>query len=328
MTVATFTAVVNELLPEPAAGLLNGMLFGTRASLTPELYRALVTTGTLHIIALSGMNITILTNLVNLVLLKLISRRPASLLTILLIGGFVWFVGASPSVVRAAIMGGISLLAVIFGRQTWAILSWLLAIGIMLLLNFSWLGELSFQLSALATLGIILFSGKQGEGAALVGAPFAAHPSNRLEASAGDAGRGTPKKGSPLVGILGGKPAAGPAESKLRMTVLENVRLPAALWPLWSLMLDDLRLTLAAQVFTIPLILWAFHRVSLVSPLANLLIGWVIAPVTALGILTVAVGSVFLPAGQVLAWIVWIPLTYLVKIVEIVSTLPFASLGW
>ncbi len=301
MTVATFTAVVNELLPEPAAGLLNGMLFGTRASLTPELYQALITTGTLHIIALSGMNITILTNLVNLVLLKLISRRPASLLTILLIGGFVWFVGASPSVVRAAIMGGISLLAVIFGRQTWAILFWLLAIGIMLLLNFSWLGELSFQLSALATLGIILF----GKGnAAEVGVPWLS------------------RRQGPDPSLV-----HQPSSAKA-VTAFETVRLPAAFVMLWQLIKEDLRLTLAAQVFTIPLILWAFHRVSLVSPLANLLIGWVIAPVTALGILTAAVGSVFLPAGQVLAWIVWIPLTYLVKIVEIVSTLPFASLGW
>ena len=159
MTVETLTAIVNHVLPEPHAGLLNGILFGTKATLSKELYNALIRTGTLHIVALSGMNITIIALIMRSILLPFVSRRVASFLTILGIILFVWFVGASPSVVRAAIMGSISLLAIALGRQAWSLLSWVLALGIMLVIKPSWIGDISFQLSALATIGIILFGG-------------------------------------------------------------------------------------------------------------------------------------------------------------------------
>ena len=146
MTVETLTAIVNHVLPEPHAGLLNGILFGTKATLSKELYNALIRTGTLHIVALSGMNITIIALIMRSILLPFVSRRIASALTILGIILFVWFVGASPSVVRAAIMGSISLLAIVLGRQAWSLLSWVLALGIMLVIKPSWIGDISFQL--------------------------------------------------------------------------------------------------------------------------------------------------------------------------------------
>lgn len=62
-TLASVVASIYQVLPEPHAGLLAGILFGTKTSIAPDLYDALVVTGTLHIAALSGMNITILTKL-------------------------------------------------------------------------------------------------------------------------------------------------------------------------------------------------------------------------------------------------------------------------
>lgn len=135
MTVDTFTAIINQLLPEPHAGLLNGILFGTKATLSKDFITALTQTGTLHIVALSGMNITILGSLIDLSLLRFVSRRIASVLTVLIIIGFVWFVGPSASVIRAAIMGCLALISVIFGRQTWSLLSFILTVGIMLLVK-------------------------------------------------------------------------------------------------------------------------------------------------------------------------------------------------
>lgn len=256
MTVQTLTSVINQLLPEPHAGLLSGLLFGTKASLSRELYDALVKSGTLHIVALSGMNISIVAGIIGKAFMRFMSRRVASLLTILGITVFVWFVGPSASVVRAAIMGSISLLAVVAGRQYWSMFSWALAVSTMVLINIQWLFDISFQLSALATLGIILF---------------------------------------------------GKTEK--------------------NLLLSDLRLTLAAQVFTIPLILFHFHRISLISPVSNVLIGWLIAPLTILGWLTVFAGFIWLPLGQMLAWVDWTLLQYLFTVVDITSKLPLASLG-
>src|SRR3989344_5235737 len=156
MSVETVTALVNSLIHEPQAGLLTGMLFGVKATMSKELYDALITTGTLHIIALSGMNISIIVGFVHLFLLRFVRRPIANVATSFIIIGFISFVGISPSVIRAAIMAGITLLGVTLGRQVWPLFIWILAVTIMLVLNPLWIADLSFQLSVLATLGIIL----------------------------------------------------------------------------------------------------------------------------------------------------------------------------
>lgn len=277
-TVSGLTGILGQLLPEPHAGLLTGLLFGTKASLPGLLYDALIRSGTIHVVALSGMNIAIMSRLVRGCLLWLVGRRISSLLTILLICWFVWFVGPSASIVRAAIMGVISLMAVLFGRQYWAIGSWVLAVTIMLLINVSWLGDISFQLSAFATLGIILFDKEESA----------------------DAGRIASSDGTKHI--------------LMTHVIRRCIR-------------DDLRLTLAAQVFTIPIILFHFHRISLIAPIANLAIGWVIAPLTGLGWVTVFLGWIALPLGQVVAWFDWLALEYIVRTIYLISSVPFASVG-
>ena len=260
VSVSTFTSVINQVLPEPHAGLLAGILFGTKATLSNDFLEALTTTGTLHIIALSGMNISILAGLSITTLLRFVSKRVASLLTIFIIIGFVWFVGVSPSVVRAAIMGSLTLLSVVSGRQSWTLLTYCFTIAVMLFVKPDWLGSLSFQLSALSTLGIILFA------------------------------KNTSGKKNVLV--------------------------------------DDLRVTLSAQVFTIPLILFVFRRISLVSPLTNILIGWTIAPVTGIGMVMAVAGWIWLPLGYILGWVNWVLLEYLIVMVRWTAKIPFSSVGF
>ncbi len=283
-TVSTLTAVLNRLLPEPHAGLLAGLLFGTKATLSVPLYEDLVASGTLHIIALSGMNISIVSTLFAGGLLWLVSKRIASLLTLVGILWFVWFVGPSPSIVRAAIMGSLSLLATIMGRQNWGIWSWLLAVSTMILLNPAWLADLSFQLSALASLGIILF----GSGTAAT----AMKPYN-------------PSRPSLYV-------------PRIAASILGQM---------WKLIRNNLRLTMAAQVFTIPLILLHFHRISLISPVSNLLIGWLISPLTIFGWVTAVAGWVWLPLGRLVGLVDWVLLQYLLLVVRWTGNIPWASVG-
>ncbi len=268
LTVATFTSIISQLLPEPHAGLLNGILFGTKATINKDFLDALIKTGTLHIVALSGMNISILAGIISTSLLRVFSRRISSLLTVGSIIGFVWFVGLSPSVIRAAIMGCITLLAVVFGRQTWSLYSLFIAGGLMLLFDMHVIASLSFQLSFLATLGIIVFGNEKSR----------------------------PDGHQPL-------------------------------HPLLSMLKTDLRTTLAAQVFTVPLILFTFGRISLVSPLTNILIGWIIQPLTILGMAIALLGFIWLPLGQIFAWFAWVLLHYLILVIELTSRLPFASIG-
>lgn len=254
-SVSGLTSIINQLLPEPHSSLLAGLLFGIKTSLPKDLYDALITSGTIHIAALSGQNLSILTTLISDRLVWAIGKRAAAGITLVLIIWFVSFVGFSPSIVRAAIMSGLTMIATIFGRQYWAILSWMLAVGIMLLLNVRWIVDISFQLSALATLGIILFGGKE-------------------------------------------------------------------IRPI----LSELRLTLAAQSLTVPLILFHFHRISLISPIANLAIGWSVPWITGLGWVAAVFGWIWLPLGQMISWIDWALLEYLIRTVRLFAKLPYASL--
>ena len=264
-----FLPVVNSLLPEPQASLLNGVIFGVRGNFDRNLYLALIDTGTLHIIALSGMNITILINLTAKLTLFL-GRKASSILTIGLIVLFVWFAGAGPTIIRAAIMGSLSLLAIYFGRRYYSLLALILTSIIMLIADFSLVKNLSFQLSFLATLGIIL--------------------------------------------------ANGSVKRQSKNSFGKN-NLERFFWPIK----ENFKLTLAAQFFTLPVILYNFRRISLISPLANLAIEWSIQPIMILGFVTAISGWIWHPLGILPAWLSWVPLTYLIATVEWLAEMPWAS---
>ena len=108
-----FVKLINSYLPEPQASLLNGILFGVRTHMDRGFYQALITTGTLHIIALSGMNITILVNLIAKITLFL-GRRWSCFITIIFIGLFVKMGGTNSTTNPAAPNGKFSLFAIIF----------------------------------------------------------------------------------------------------------------------------------------------------------------------------------------------------------------------
>jgi competence protein ComEC len=263
-----FISVINSFLSEPQASLLNGILFGTKVNMPNSFYRALTTTGTLHVIALSGINISIIINLIAKITLFM-GRKLSCLLTIVLIVSFVVFVGASPSIVRAAIMGSMSLLAVFFGRRDWGLLSLFLSGGIMLLFDLSLMKNISFQLSFLATFGIIL-ANRKGE---------------RQQ-----------------------------DKSSLRQIIH------------WFK--ENLKLTLVAQLFTLPVILYNFRRISLIAPMANIATEWVIQPIMVLGFVTAISGYLWWPLGLIPSWVVWVPLTYFITITEWLAEIPGASINF
>lgn len=260
----TFVSVINQVLPEPSASLLNGIVFGVKSGIPTYVTNALTVTGTLYIVDLSGMKLAILASLLGKMLERVINKRIASIITIVCMIGFIALVGVTPGVVRAAIMATLALLATIFGRQKWSLLFFFIAIAIMLLFNPSWITNLSFQISSLASLGIILFY-----------------------------------KSS----IHAKKPV---------LAFIEN----------------NFRLTLAAQSLTIPLIFFTFHQVSVISPVTNVLIGWLMQPLFALGLLAALAGWIFFPLGQVFAWVAFPLLQYILWVVLATAKLPFASISW
>jgi len=143
-------------LPSHQAALMSGILLGERAEFTDEFKEAMKASGTTHIVALSGFNISIIGMLVSNMLSSFMSRRRSFYVTLVFIILFVLMTGAEASVVRAAIMGIIMLLA----AQTSRIYNFRNAITLtaflMLLLDPTLLVfDVGFQLSFTALLGII-----------------------------------------------------------------------------------------------------------------------------------------------------------------------------
>lgn len=150
---------IQSLFPEPAASLLGGLLLGLRKSIPFEVKQNLSITGLTHIIAISGFNITIIITFCAGFLLQRASRAVRTLGAGLMIVLFIFVVGPSASVVRAGIMGLIGLLALLFGRKGEALHTLMLALFFMSCANpFSLLFDIGFQLSFLATLGLILLT--------------------------------------------------------------------------------------------------------------------------------------------------------------------------
>lgn len=151
-----FIENINKILPEPQASLLSALLVGAKKALPAELTEALKRTGTSHIVAISGYNISIIAVMImNLFGYLLFPRR----LVFWLAGGaiilFTLIAGAEASVVRAAIMGGLLMLAWREGRLYDITNAVVLAGAVMLWFNPRLLRyDAGFQLSFLSVLGL------------------------------------------------------------------------------------------------------------------------------------------------------------------------------
>lgn len=153
---------LNSLVPEPEAALANGILLGIRASIAPEVSDAFARAGLTHVVAISGWNIAIVAAMAAAAtrpLVRLRGGRHAALATAgAVVAGYVLLTGASPSVVRAALMAGGLVIARLGGSRAHALSALLLAALVMLVVAPPVLWDVGFQLSALATAGLIWFA--------------------------------------------------------------------------------------------------------------------------------------------------------------------------
>lgn len=263
MNPSIFTSIINSYLPEPQASLLNGIIFGIDLKSTRTFYQAIKEVGLLHIVVLSGINITILTAIIGNVTIKL-GRKVSTIVSILSILIFIVFVGPKPPIVRAGVTGIIALVAIIYGRKKIALYSLLISAIFIAIFWPSWITTISFQLSYTATLGIILFG----------------HPKYH-------------KKVENLYQYLQKKA--------------------------W----EELKPCLAAYFFTLPIIFINFRQLSLIAPLSNLLISFIIAPLMIFGFLTAVLGKINFILGIIPALVCYGILSYLVFVIETLAKIPF-----
>lgn len=146
---------IAQMLPSPQAELLSGILLGQNKNLPGKLKLALRDTSTLHIVVASGQNLSMVAGFF-LSLSGLIGRKKALALGLLACIFYTFLSGMQLPILRAAIMFSFASLASFFGRvrDGWWVLT--VTAGLMLLVNPEWITNLSFQLSFLATFGVIV----------------------------------------------------------------------------------------------------------------------------------------------------------------------------
>jgi competence protein ComEC len=146
------------IFPDPEASLLAGILLGNEKGLPAGLLQAFRDTGTAHIIAISGFNITILAALIVRLFNRLLGPRRGAWAALAGISLYTLMVGAEAPVVRAAIMGGLGLFARQVGRRQTGLNTLAFTAAAMCLFDPLLPWDVGFQLSFTATLGIILYA--------------------------------------------------------------------------------------------------------------------------------------------------------------------------
>jgi competence protein ComEC len=261
---------IARALPEPQAGLATAMAIGLRDLVGRDVSDDFRAAGLSHVVAISGWHIALVGAVVGAALAGL-SRRQRSLVVLLVIAGYSILAGASPSILRGAVMASVVLLARESGRRGHASAALSLTCAGMLLIDPATISDVGFQLSVVATAGLLAW--------------------------------------------------ATPLRDRLA------TRLPQRT-PSW--LLEALAVSTAAQAATLPLVLFHFGRLSLVAPLANLLVAPFVAPAMLLTVVALACG-VLIGAG--IPAIAFAPLTLLgsvgigamVEIAHLSAGLPFAN---
>lgn len=262
--------IVYKVYPDPEASLLAGILLGVETGIPEPVRAAFNDTGTSHIIAISGFNITILAGLFTATFSRLLGRWRGAVAATLAIGVYTILVGADATVVRAALMGGLGIFAVQIGRRQNGLNSLAFVAAVMALFNPHTLWDVGFQLSFAATLGLVLY--------------------------------------------------AEPLTTWFTNIASRFVSLSTA-QRLARVVGEYLLFTVAAQLTTLPLIAYYFKRLSLVSFTANPVILPAQPPVMVLGGLAVLLGLVYLPLGQVTAYLAWPFVVFTIRAVEFFNQL-------
>ena len=266
------SALLDRVLPEPAAALANGMLLGIESGIPEDVDEAFKATGTTHVIVISGSNIALLSGVIMAGLSRVLGKRRAAFPAIAGIILYVLLVGADAAALRAGLMGSLFILAIYFGRRSTAYVSLCASALFMTLLNPLTLWDIGFQLSFMATLGLILF---------------------------------TPTIEGQFERLL----ARGLTRERMRRVM--------------GILNDALIVTLAAQVTTLPVIVYYFGRISLISLVTNFFILPAQPPIMTGGMATLVAGLAWEPLARALALIPWLFLTYTTAVVRLTAAVPF-----
>ena len=255
---------LNKIMPAPESAFMEALLFGDESNISESWKEKLNVTGTRHIAAVSGMNITILIFILfDFLLLLGFWKDHAFYLSIFLIVFYVLMTGAGASVVRAGAMSMFYLMAQYFGRNTNGSRTLIITLIIMLSFNPFLIHDIGFQLSFLALAGLIYV-----------------HP------------------------ILSGFFKKFPNKFEIK---------------------NNLTGTLSAQSLTLPILIYNFGNISVISPFSNILILPLLPFITISGFMISSIGMFFKELALFLSWPVWFLLKYITSVIDWFYQFSFTS---
>jgi competence protein ComEC len=267
-----------QVLPEPQASLAQGITLGIRGNIPSSVKDNFSHTGTAHLLAISGLHLSILAGILLSVGIRLWGKK--RYLYIWLALGIIWLyaliTGMHSPVVRATIMASLFLIAELLGRQRSAVTALTLAAAIMVSIEPQILWTASFQMSFMAMVGLIFV------------APFFQATSRKI-----------------INKTFGEDSSAAPTA---------------------NLITDSFSVSLGAIIGVGPLVAYYFGIVSFVGPPATLLALPALPAIIITGALTGGLGFIALPAAQVIGWLAWLPLSYLLAVVNAFAAIPSAYL--
>jgi len=241
--------------------LLSSITLGRQAvNLPAKITDLFIKTGLAHILAASGFHVAILLGFV-LTITRNLSPKQQFIIAITILIVYGTLTGLQPSVLRAILMGIGALIGLLYNRQVNSLGSLLLAATILLLWQPLWIWDLGFQLSFLATLGLII-----------------------------------------TVPLL-----------KNKIDYFPN------------LIAEPIAISLAATLWTMPLLMFTFNSIALYSIPINIITTPLVTLISLGGVFTAFLGLIYPPLGSISASILYYPLELLLQITTFFSLLPFST---
>ncbi|MBL7058047.1 ComEC/Rec2 family competence protein [Patescibacteria group bacterium] len=273
--------IINNNLGDPEAGLLRAIILGDKKGITSELRDSFSKSGISHVVAISGMHISIISALLMGVLIFFGAKRQvAFVVSSIFLSVYIILIGAPPSAIRAGVMGFLVLLALNIGRLNKIYYSLAFSAVLLLLINPRLLrDDIGFQLSFLAVTGIIVF-----------------YPiiNNWFE-------------------IIIARLSTKYFYSKCIKGFLIMVG-------------KIINVTMSAQIFVLPIIIYNFKVLSIVAPMTNVMVLWCLPILMILAIVAVIVSLILPILGIILFIVINLFLKYIILISALLIKLPFAYL--
>ena len=265
-----------EVLPEPQASLAQGIALGIRGNIPPSVKADFSHTGTAHLLAISGLHLSIIAGMLVGIGIWLLGRR--RYLYVWLALGVIWvyvpLTGAHPPIIRAAIMVSLFLIAELLGRQRSGITALAFAAAVMVGIDPQLLWTASFQMSFMAMVGLLfLFPVFQTVARKAVNAVW-----------------GEERPGVSVANFIA----------------------------------DSFSVTLGVIIGVGPLIAYYFGIISFVSAPTTFLTLPALPGIIVTGGLVGSLGLVAPPVAQVIGWLAWLFLSYLLIVVSAFAAIPLS----